>query len=210
MPDQGGSVASRRLRRLLLALVATLPLAACEPSYEEALAAHRVEEAKKAAAAEALRQDTLKNASSLVARGDEAIELGYFENARALYQQVYDVAPETPGLKEKLDRANREIEKLEAQRKAEEARAQAERQKEVRQALETTLRTLFLDQGLDIKVDVSGKNSDRLTLTYVLFTDVWNHRFDKEGLIDQWCAMGFKKITLRDGYDWGKIWTCGG
>jgi hypothetical protein len=98
---------------------------------------------------------------------------------------------------------------------AEEVKAERTRTRETA-ALETAnrrqfaplLRERFLDQGLDIKVSVSGSRAERLQLTYVLFTDVWSHKLNKEGQIDIYCAMGFKTIRLSDGYDWVVRYTC--
>ena len=64
------------------------------------------------------------------------------------------------------------------------------------------LRNTFLDNGLDIKVKVSGKNFDRLTLTFVLFNDVWTRKFTTDGSFAIWAAMGFKRIDITNGYDY--------
>lgn len=71
-----------------------------------------------------------------------------------------------------------------------------------REGFETTVRNKFLDMGLDIKVSVTGKKKDILTLKYALFSDVWLRKFEKEGIFDEWFKKGFKKITLTDGYDY--------
>lgn len=68
------------------------------------------------------------------------------------------------------------------------------------------LRELFLDKGLDIKVRVSGKNNTRLTLEWPLFSDVWSHRWEKDGTINSMLDAGFKRVHMTDGYDWGYYW----
>ncbi|MBA9078329.1 hypothetical protein [Rufibacter quisquiliarum] len=95
-----------------------------------------------------------------------------------------------------------------------EAKAEAERintlraeGKVKRKSLEGELRNAFLDQGLDIKVKVTGKENDRLILTYVLFNDVWFRRFEKEGLFDGWHEQGFNRVDLKDGYNRYHKWT---
>lgn len=71
------------------------------------------------------------------------------------------------------------------------------------------LRTHFLDQGMDIKVSVSGQHNERLKLKFVLFNDVWMHNFKKGTLIDEIRGKGFKRVDLSDGYDWGYYFTFG-
>lgn len=90
---------------------------------------------------------------------------------------------------------------------AEQRRARVALEAENRRAYAKVLRELFLDQGLDIEVRVTGSRAERLKLTYVLFNDVWSHRFNKDGLIDQWLGMGFEKIDLDDGYDYHIVWS---
>lgn len=71
-----------------------------------------------------------------------------------------------------------------------------------RRDYEYKLRNLFLDQGLDIKVKITGKNYQNLTLTFALFNDVWLRKFKTNGNIDLWYDMGFRRIFLTDGYDY--------
>jgi hypothetical protein len=73
----------------------------------------------------------------------------------------------------------------------------------LRRSQESVLRDHFLDQGMDIKVKVSGENATVVTLTYILFSDVWAHKLKKSGgLADQLFDMGFKRIYLKDGNDY--------
>lgn len=67
-----------------------------------------------------------------------------------------------------------------------------------RKAYQENLRNLFLDQGLDIKVTVSGDKYDEMVLEFVLFNDVWFRKFETNGNFDNWYKLGFKKITLSD------------
>lgn len=67
-----------------------------------------------------------------------------------------------------------------------------------RQAYQETLRNLFLDKGLDIKVTVSGDKYDKMLLEFVLFNDVWFRKFKTNGDFDNWNKLGFKDITLSD------------
>ena len=70
-----------------------------------------------------------------------------------------------------------------------------------RKAYASQLRDHFLDQGMDIKVSVSGKHNERLKLTFVLFNDVWMHNFKKGSLIDEIRGKGFRRVDLSDGYE---------
>lgn len=76
-----------------------------------------------------------------------------------------------------------------------------------RKEYETTLRNNFLDNNLDIKVSVYGKNNTKIKLTYALFSDVWFRKFETEGHFDKLYQKGFKRIELTDGYDYGKYMT---
>lgn len=101
--------------------------------------------------------------------------------------------------------------KIEAQRKkvtSEALIADRQLRAATREAMGVVIRDRFLNGGLDIKVRVSGKNSDRVNLTYVLFSDVWSHRFHKDGFIMELCNAGFRRVEMEDGYDWGVVFTC--
>lgn len=76
-----------------------------------------------------------------------------------------------------------------------------------RKDYETTLRNSFLDNNLDIKVSVYGKNNTKIKLTYVLFSDVWFRKFETEGHFEKLYQKGFRRIELTDGYDYGKYMT---
>lgn len=71
-----------------------------------------------------------------------------------------------------------------------------------RRVYETDLRNAFLDEGYDIKVEVSGDDNDILTLTFPLFNDVWDRKFETQGTYKSLQDMGFKRVFLSDGYDY--------
>ena len=73
-----------------------------------------------------------------------------------------------------------------------------------RRNYEKELRTIFLDQERDIKVTVKGSFNEILHLQYVLFNDVWFHKFETGGLFDVWRELGFRKVILTDGYNYTK------
>jgi hypothetical protein len=59
---------------------------------------------------------------------------------------------------------------------------------------------------MDVRVRVSGVNADRLELTYVLFNDVWARRYQTNGMLAGWKNMGFKRVDLKDGYEYHVFW----
>jgi hypothetical protein len=115
--------------------------------------------------------------------------------------------------KNSVARTKKKIATSEHQAAAEAKHKEAEAQKALREEgvsarreMAERMRTSFLDSGLDIKVKTSGRYADRITFEYVLFNDVWSHRFQKEGVIGQLRTAGFKRIDLTDGYDWHVYW----
>jgi hypothetical protein len=77
-----------------------------------------------------------------------------------------------------------------------------------REAYGQMLRNRFLDQGMDIKVKVTGAHKDQITLRWALFGDVWTHRMEKaDGLIPEIAALGFKRVDVTDGYNYHRYWT---
>lgn len=66
-------------------------------------------------------------------------------------------------------------------------------------------RQYFLDNNLNIKVNVSGKKKTTITMKYVLFTDVWANKF--KDALDEYRVLGFKKLILTDGYDYNVYWN---
>lgn len=64
-----------------------------------------------------------------------------------------------------------------------------------------SLRSHFLDQNLNIKVSVSGRLADQMTLTYALFDEVWIHKFQRGDLIQEIRGKGFKVVRFDDGWN---------
>jgi hypothetical protein len=116
------------------------------------------------------------------------------------------------GLNTRLDDLEAaEAKRLENERVRLAREQERERQAEMiekRRAVGRLLRERFLDNSMDVKVRVTGKNADRIQLEWVLFNDVWSHRLRKEGIIGELCDGGFKRVDLDDGYDWGVYFTC--
>jgi hypothetical protein len=191
----------------LLAL--TLPMACSSPADE--LKQHDEEvlaEQRQRAEQEAARKAYLEShKDEIFKKGVELLKSGDHQGALQQFRDLQAVSPDYPGLSKRVA----EAEKAEqaATRKEQEQQAAVEREvkKAQRLAAESILREKYLDQGLDIKVDVSGKNADRITLTYVLFNDVWTHRFQKDGGLDALRDMGFRRVDLKDGYDYHIYWT---
>ncbi len=67
-------------------------------------------------------------------------------------------------------------------------------------------RNLFLDAGLDVQVEVSGKENEVILCSYVIFNDVWARRFEKSDELLMLKAAGFKRFPLTDGYRWSREW----
>ena len=70
-----------------------------------------------------------------------------------------------------------------------------------------TLRETYLDNGIDVKIKISGKENTVLTMTYILMSDVEVHQLKKQGVFDQWHNLGFEKAILRDGFNYSKTIT---
>jgi hypothetical protein len=74
----------------------------------------------------------------------------------------------------------------------------------IRKAYEQLLRNKYLDAGLDIHVQVTGRNNTRLILTFPLFNDVWFRKCETAGNFNEWHSVGFNRIDLTDGYDYNR------
>jgi len=86
--------------------------------------------------------------------------------------------------------------------------AQAEKDKiNVRLAYAKLLRNRYLDQGLDINVSITGIDNTRIKLSFALFNAVWAHKMGNGDLITEIQNMGFKKLTMTDGYDYTVYWN---
>lgn len=135
--------------------------------------------------------------SDLVKWADEAMAGGNLSAANWRVKAAARIGP-----------PNEDIEKLEKRLQEQELKATAKVEAAGRRAYAEALRERFLDAGLDIKVKASGVQAERLELTFVLFNDVWTHRFQKDGLVAQWQAMGFKRVDAKDGFgDYHVYWN---
>ena len=76
----------------------------------------------------------------------------------------------------------------------------------LRRAYAATLRNKFLDDALDIKVSALGDDATTLKLEFVLFNDVWSHKLVTGEFQQLLRQMGFKRLRMTDGYDWGYYW----
>jgi hypothetical protein len=92
-----------------------------------------------------------------------------------------------------------------AKKDAKNAREQTKEDARERREYAHTLREHFLDTGIDIEVSVSGNNADRLLLRYVLFNEVWVHRFQKGSLIEEIRSKGFRVVKFDNIYQ--NEWT---
>jgi hypothetical protein len=127
--------------------------------------------------------------------------------AKGDYEGASKILGRVPWLKEDPDVAAllakvvKEEERTRPQREAKQARERAASENG------QILRTKFLDDGLDIKVQVKGQEAERLDLHFVLFNDVWTHNFKKGSLMGEIQRMGFKRVDFRDGYDYHVYFT---
>ena len=68
------------------------------------------------------------------------------------------------------------------------------------------LENRYLDKGMDMHVNVSGKSKDIITMKYVLFSRPLVHQMNQDGsLMASLKARGFKRLVLADGYNY--TWT---
>ena len=77
----------------------------------------------------------------------------------------------------------------------------------LREEFSQRLRNNYLDNGLDIKVILSGKYKQKITLKYPLFSDVWVHKMKQGELLDTVIDLGFDYLEVNDGYDYAVYWT---
>jgi hypothetical protein len=91
-------------------------------------------------------------------------------------------------------------------KQAKDAKERAALEATLREAYGAGLRKRFLDRNLDIKVVVTGSKKDRITLKFVLFNDVWSHRMQEDGLLQEMKDLGFRKVTMTDDYDYTVYW----
>ena len=68
------------------------------------------------------------------------------------------------------------------------------------------LRQQYLDNNLDIKVTVTGKHDDHITLQFALFNDVWANKISKGTLLEEMKDKGFTRVDMTDGYNYHVSW----
>ncbi|HET7433540.1 MAG TPA: hypothetical protein VFN10_02375 [Thermoanaerobaculia bacterium] len=110
--------------------------------------------------------------------------------------------------------SKRDVAALAELKQAAEART-AKREKEIqkaagavmRAALANELRQHYLDNDLDIKVSVSGKENQHIELRFALFNDVWANKLRKGDLLSNLTEAGFTRLDLNDGYDYHVYWN---
>jgi hypothetical protein len=110
---------------------------------------------------------------------------------------------EAQGLLAKTNKKIMAIEKARKEKALAEEKARKEKiDRAARKAYAKILREHFLDQSMDIKVWVHGAKSQYITLQWALIGDVFMHKFRKGSLCAEMREMGFKRIYLKDGYNY--------
>ena len=121
------------------------------------------------------------------------------ENLR-IYKQLANLVPVNEGYREKEEFYAAKVRALEA-------REQRDTEKKARELYARVLREDYLDRGYDIEAITGGAQSDRLTLKFVLFNDVWAHNLKKTDFLERARALGFKRVDLTDGWNYHVYWT---
>lgn len=209
MSSSGRILLVPTLKRGLALALLTASIACSSPQDEMKEHEKKVlAEQKQKADQEAARKAHIEsNKDQIFQQAVDFLQAKNFQGATRLFREVQEVSPDYPGLEKKLAEAERGEQKALQKQQEQQAATEREIKKVQRLAAESLLRDRYLDAGMDIKVDVSGKNADRITLTYVLFNDVWTHRFQKDGGLDTLRDMGFKRVDLKSGYDYHIYWT---
>lgn len=99
----------------------------------------------------------------------------------------------------------------EDQKQAAEAKALgAQVSQQLREMYASMLEENFMKNGIDAKVRASGKDMERLSVTYALMSQPLVYKFQNDmQLPSQARAVGFKKVVYSNGFesDFGKTWT---
>lgn len=124
-------------------------------------------------------------------------------------KKAFDALPkeeQAQVLKKKADeeRAKKVQEQLEKKDRDAKALEKLKAGAQVRLFYKTELRDRFLNQGLNIKVSVSGKYYENLTLEYALFDEVWFYKLNKDNFDSMHTDLGFQKITVTNGFDYSR------
>lgn len=160
-----------------------------------------VSDACTAGAANANGLYHLKSAKEYKKHGDGYDNDGLWTVAIGQYDIAIDEAREA---KAKLG-TSREADRLITS--AEQSRATADRKvnTEAREVMAELLQTHYLDEGINMKIRVSGRDSNTIKLTWVLVDEVFVHHYGKGEDLQVLRELGFTKVLLSDGYT--KTWT---
>lgn len=123
------------------------------------------------------------------------------QNSKTIEYKLSLIPEGTPGRDKVVAHLSR-VKKREAADAKKQAAARTANTAAARRAYAEKLREKFLDDGMDIKVSVSGKFATQLNLKYALFNDVWVHKFRKGRLSSEISAMGFKTVDFNNGWDY--------
>ena len=137
------------------------------------------------------------------ARARQELKKGGTVEARRLF----NLAVAEGIAKSQSDRFEPALAKAETAERKKKQRADAAMGAMARQAYGKALRERYLDDNLDIKVTVSGKDSEKITLAFALFNDVWAHKVQKGDLLDEMQKLGFKRVDMTDNYDYHVHWN---
>jgi hypothetical protein len=141
--------------------------------------------------------------SAVIANAKEAYVAKNYDGALTILDRVTWLQDD-PEVKKLHSKIAREAERTRSVREAQARKEKLASGIATRKAYAATLREKFLDDGLDIKVAVKGKNAEVLYLTYPLFNDVWTHKFSKGSLIDEIQGLGFTRVDFDDNYEFHK------
>jgi len=75
-----------------------------------------------------------------------------------------------------------------------------------RKADAEVLQNAFLDQGMDVSVTVTGSRAQEIDIQYILANAVMARRLFTSGILAQLEVLGFEKVTLWDGHEYGAAW----
>ncbi len=116
------------------------------------------------------------------------------------WTKLKQVTPSDPEIKQAKDLA----------KKLEKCRATTEKKldKEIlelmvaqRESMASRMETSFLDDGLDVRVTLSGKNKNEIKMTWVLMSRPTVHQITKDGtFLAGLEKTGFKRVTFSDGF----------
>jgi hypothetical protein len=149
------------------------------------------------------RESILANARQAMAERHSVVAVAILDNGKALCVGLSD----DNEFNSLHARASKEAAKVAKKREAEQKRTNIIALAEGRRRIAVALRQRWLDQGVNIKVRVSGKQADRIVLTYPLFDEVWGNRFNKpDELFWMLKAAGFKRVDLDSGFNYHQYW----